>query len=225
MSDRGRARGRLGRLTGDVVTWLWRHAERVATIRADSRQARRFAGFGEGTTIGFPPAVLHGVERITIGARTMIGPHATLSTGMLIPLHEGTDPILTIGERCVFGKGLSIVAHERIEVDDDVMCGPYVYITDQNHGYEDLSLPIGRQLWKNAPVSIGAGSWLGNGAIILPGTHIGSHVVVAAGAVVRGEIPDRCVVAGAPARIVRRHVEGRGWVATDARGEPLPERP
>ena len=193
---------------------------RVATVRESSRAAAQFASFGPEATIAFPPAVLHGVDRIEIGAKTMVGPHATLSTGMLIPLQRGGDPILTIGERCVFGKGLTIVAHERIEIGDDTAAGNYVFITDQNHGYENLDVPIGRQLWKNAPVSIGASCWLGHGSIILPGTTIGRHVVVAAGAVVTGEIPDYCVVAGAPARIVRRHVPGSGWVATDRDGTP-----
>jgi len=63
-----------------------------------------------------------------------------------------------------------------------------------------------------AAVRIGSGSWLGANAVILPGAQIGEHVVVAAGAVVRGEVPDRCVVAGVPARVVRRWVEGRGWL-------------
>ena len=90
-----------------------------------------------------------------------------------------------------------------------------MYITDQNHGYENIDEPIGRQLWKNAPVRIGAGCWLGHGSIILPGTTIGRHVVVAAGSVVRGEIPEYCVVAGAPARIVRRYEPDRGWVSVD----------
>jgi acetyltransferase-like isoleucine patch superfamily enzyme len=48
--------------------------------------------------------------------------------------------------------------------------------------------------------------------VVLPGADIGEHVVVAAGAVVRGTVPDRCVVAGVPARIVRRWVDGQGWV-------------
>ena len=56
----------------------------------------------------------------------------------------------------------------------------------------------------------GAGSWLGAGAIVLPGARIARNVVVAAGSVVRGEIPDRCVVAGVPARIVRQHTDA-GW--------------
>jgi acetyltransferase-like isoleucine patch superfamily enzyme len=62
----------------------------------------------------------------------------------------------------------------------------------------------------NRPVSIGAGSWLGAGAIILPGASIGRNVVVAAGSVVRGRVPDRCVVAGVPAKIIREHTRV-GW--------------
>jgi len=63
-----------------------------------------------------------------------------------------------------------------------------------------------------ASVRIGSGSWLGANVVVLPGTDIGEHVIVAAGAVVRGVIPDRCVVAGVPARVVRRWLPGRGWV-------------
>ncbi|MGH3282697.1 MAG: acyltransferase [Trebonia sp.] len=83
-------------------------------------------------------------------------------------------------------------------------------LTDQNHGYADPETPIGSQFPVNRPVSIGAGSWLGAGAIILPGTAIGRNVVVAAGSVVRGEVPDRCVVAGVPAKIVREYTMV-GW--------------
>ena len=88
--------------------------------------------------------------------------------------------------------------------------GPYIYITDQNHGYEDPGTPIGRQFPVNRPVSIGSGSWLGAGAIVLPGSNIGRNVVVAAGSVVRGTVPDHCVVAGVPARIVREYTVA-GW--------------
>ena len=83
------------------------------------------------------------------------------------------DPIITIGDRCTLGKGIGIVGHERIEIGDDIWTGHYVYVTDQNHGYEDVDLPIGAQMWKNEPVSIGDGSWLGHGAIVLPGSRIG----------------------------------------------------
>ena len=202
----------LHRLSGDAIAWAWQRVAHAGAIRDDSRQAARFAAFGKGSTIGFPPAVLHGVERIEVGARAMIGPNASLSAGMLIPLDEGPDPLLSIGDGCVLGKGVTIVAHDRIAIGNDTMAGNYVFITDQNHGYEDLEVPIGRQMWRNAPVSIGPACWIGHGSIILPGVTIGRHVVVAAGSVVTGDVEDRCVVAGAPARVIRRHVPGQGWV-------------
>jgi acetyltransferase-like isoleucine patch superfamily enzyme len=98
-----------------------------------------------------------------------------------------------------------------------------VYITDQNHSYENVDEPIGRQWPVEAAVKIGSGSWLGANVVVLPGSVIGENVVVAAGAVVRGTFPDRCVVAGVPARVVRRWVPGKGWVSEgelrrDARG-------
>jgi len=98
---------------------------------------------------------------------------------------------------------------------DDIQTGPYVYITDQNHVYVDPDEPIGRQWPVEAAVSIGSGSWLGANVVILPGTTIGKHCVVAAGAVVRGNIPDHCVVAGVPARIVRRYSPDAGWYGVD----------
>ena len=83
-------------------------------------------------------------------------------------------------------------------------------LTDQNHGYTDPDTPIGLQFPVNRPVRIGAGSWLGAGAIILPGASIGRNVVVAGGSVVRGTVPDHCVVAGVPARVIRERTAG-GW--------------
>ena len=147
---------------------------------------------------------------IAIGADALIGPSVTMSAGTLPGQDLWGLTLLTIGDRCVIGRGSHIVAHESITIGDDVWTGPYVYITDQNHGYEDPDTPIGSQFPENRPVSIGAGSWLGAGAIILPGARIGRNVVVAAGSVVRGEVPDRCVVAGVPAKVIREHTEA-GW--------------
>ena len=204
----------------DLLGWLWRSIRQAGTIRAGGRQADRFARFGAGTTVAFPPALLHGTHRVELGSDTTIGPQATLSVGMPVPLDDRRDPVITVGDRCLLGRGITIIAHERVEIGDDTFAGHAVYITDQNHGYEDPALPIGQQLWRNAPVRIGADCWLGHGATILPGTTIGRHVVVAAGAVVTGSIPDYCVVAGVPARIVRRYLPDSGWVRTDPDGTP-----
>jgi len=161
--------------------------------------------------MAFPTGAVFGERWIEVGDETMIAAQVTLCAGMM-PGHDlGDATVLRVGSRCVIGWGSHIVAHHSIMICDDVFTGPYVYITDQNHGYADPDVPVGRQWPVNMAVTIGAGSWLGAGAIILPGARIGQNVVVAAGSVVRGVVPDRCVVAGVPARIVREYGPGAGW--------------
>ncbi len=194
-----------------AVHWAWQAAQRGGAVTADSPAGRRFAAFGPGSILTFPPGAIFGEPWIEVGADTVVGKHVTMSAGTVPGQDLGAVPLLRIGDRCVIGRGTHIVAHESIVIGDDVYTGPYVYITDQNHGYIDPDVPIGRQWPANAAVSIGAGSWLGAGAIVLPGASIGANVVVAAGSVVRGRVPDRCVVAGVPAKVIRSYVPGDGW--------------
>jgi acetyltransferase-like isoleucine patch superfamily enzyme len=211
-------RDEVNRVMGDVIHAAWNGTIRLGAIGPHHRRARKFARFGDGSMIAFPPTVIFGEERIEIGAGTTIGPLASISAGMPSQMGMRGDPVITIGDRCSLGKGIGIVGHERIEIGDDIWTGHYVYVTDQNHGYEDVDLPIGTQLWKNEPVSIGSGSWLGHGAVVLPGSTVGRHVVIAAGAVVAGiAVPDFSVVAGVPARVVRR-LEGDRWVPVTREG-------
>jgi acetyltransferase-like isoleucine patch superfamily enzyme len=202
-----------------VVHGLWSAAQQGGVITADTPAGRAFRAFGAGSLIRFPTRARYGEQWIEIGTGTMIGAQVSLSAGMVPGQDLGDKPLLRIGDRCVIGRGSHIVAHYSITIGDDVYTGPYVYITDQNHGYADPGVPIGRQWPRNAAVAIGSGSWLGAGVIILPGAVIGRNVVVAAGSVVRGVVPDCCVIAGVPARVVREYVTGNGW----ARRAPAPE--
>ena len=135
----------------------------------------------------------------TSGAGTMVGPYTSIRRGWCRDRRCPPIRWCRIGSRCIIGRGSHIVGHWSIEIGDDIQTGPYVYITDQNHTYEDPVEPIGRQ-WPTEARSVSArvAGW-GPTSSILPGAQIGEHVVVAAGAVVRGVIPDRCVVAGVPA--------------------------
>jgi acetyltransferase-like isoleucine patch superfamily enzyme len=193
-----------------AVHWGWRAFQQAGPVTADTPAGRAFRRFGRGSIMAFPPGAVFGEGWIEIGEGTLIGPMVTLSAGIVPGQDLGEQAVVTIGDRCVIGRGSHIVAHQCVEIGDDVWTGPYVYVTDQNHGYENPDVPIGSQFPVNRPVSIGAGSWLGAGTIILPGSRIGRNVVVAAGAVVRGDVPDRCVVAGVPAKIVREHTQV-GW--------------
>lgn len=202
--------GRSKRFAGEVVRRGWDRAVEFAAIGPDDVRGRRFGAFGRGSVICFPANTLFNERYIHIGAGTMIGPQVTLSAGMVPGQQCLTDPVVRIGDRCLIGKGSGIVGHLSIEIGDDVWTGHHVYITDQNHGYEDLDLPISKQAMPEKPVSIGDGSWLGHGTVVLPGARIGRHVAVGANSVVTGELPDFSVAVGSPARVVRFH-DGEGW--------------
>lgn len=180
--------------------------ERLSTLAAigpDSRRGERFGRFGAGSIICFPPGTMMNERYIRIGEGTMIGPHVALSAGMVPGQECLTDPVVSIGDRCLIGRGSGIVGHYSIDIGDDVWTGHHVYITDQNHGYADLDLPISQQSMPERPVRIGNGSWLGHGSVVLPGADIGAHVVIGANSVVTGRIPDYSVAVGAPARVIR----------------------
>jgi acetyltransferase-like isoleucine patch superfamily enzyme len=158
------------------------------------------------------PTTIFNEQYISIGEDTLIGPGVALSAGMVPGQECITNPVVSIGDRCLIGKGSGIVGHFSITIGNDVWTGHHVYITDQNHGYEDVSVPISRQSQPERAVIIGDGSWLGHGSIILPGVTIGEHVVIGANSVVTKNIPSFSVAVGSPARVIRKFVENEGWV-------------
>ena len=200
--------------------WTTRHG---ATGPGD-RLADRFGAFGRGSCLAFPTGAIFGERWIRIGEDTLVGPYVSLSAGMVPGQAMVTDPVVRIGDRSMIGRGSHIVGHFQVDIGSDVQTGPYVYITDQNHGYENPDEVVHVQWPSDVPVIIGDGSWLGTGVVVLPGTVLGRNTVVAAGAVVRGTFPDHCVLAGVPARIVRRYVPGSGWI-TGSAAATAPEVP
>ncbi len=159
------------------------------------------------------PNTIFNEEYISIGSETLIGPGVSLSAGMVPGQKCLTNPVVSIGDRCLIGKGSGIVGHFQITIGNDVWTGHQVYITDQNHGYEDVDRPISQQSQPEEPVVIGDGTWLGFGSVVLPGVTIGKHVVIGANSVVTHDIPDYSVAVGVPARVVKSYEPGVGWVS------------
>lgn len=195
-------RSRIDIAIGDAVQSIWERAVRFGAIGPQHRRGRRFGSFGVGSAICFPANTLMNEHYIHIGSDTLIGPGVSLSAGMVPGQRCLSDTVVRIGDRCLIGRGSGIVGHLSIEIGDDVWTGHHVYITDQNHGYDDVELPISRQFQPERAVSIGSGSWLGHGTVVLPGSQIGEHVVIGANSVVNGPIPSFSVAVGAPARVV-----------------------
>lgn len=78
-----------------------------------------------------------------------------------------------------------------------------VVITALNHNFSDPARRIDEQGVATAPVRIDDDVWIGAGAVILPGVTVGSHSVIAAGAVVTHDVPAGSLVAGVPAKVVK----------------------
>ncbi|OIV37610.1 acyltransferase [Mangrovactinospora gilvigrisea] len=203
----------LERAASSAVHRTERLVRRVGAITAERPGGHRFGRLDGGTTLAWPQGTLFGERWISIGAYCVVAEQVTLTAG-LAPGDEldSEDPILEIGDGCVIGRGSHLVGRTGIALGDHVYLGPGVYITDHNHTYTDTAAPIGTQWPVFAPVRIGAGSWLGANAVVLPGTVLGRNTVVAAGCIVRGEFPDHAVLAGVPARMVRRYDPAEGWV-------------
>ncbi len=141
-----RLRSRCRSVVGRLIRAVSRRINSAASIGPNDHGARPYKQFGNGSIISWPTGNMYGERWISIGENTMIAAHVTLSAGMVPDQQMMTDPVVIIGDRCLIGRGSSIVGHYRIDIGDDVYTGMNVYITDQNHGYEDLEMPIGIQV-------------------------------------------------------------------------------
>ncbi|MER7762075.1 acyltransferase [Streptomyces sp. NPDC097619] len=200
----------------------WRFMQRAGAVTAETPGDLRFAAIGTGTRLAFPQGTVFGEQWIRLGSHCIIGEQVTLTAGMMPGLDLGPEPLLVLGDGVVLGRDTHIIADTRITIGSDTFFGPGVYVTSTNHSYDDPHEPVGRQWPRSAPVEIGPGCWLGTGSVVLPGARLGRNVVVAAGSVVRGEVPDHAVVAGAPARIVRRWDREAGWQPPLRTPAPVP---
>ncbi|WP_326789071.1 acyltransferase [Streptomyces sp. NBC_00151] len=200
--------------------WAW--VRRAGTVSAERPGRFRFGAMGENTKLAFPLGTVFGEPWIHLGSYCIVAEQVTLTAGLMPDLDLGPEPILRIGDGVVLGRGSHVIADTTVTIGSDCYFGPYVYVTSTNHSYDDPHQPIGKQWPRMEPVEIGPGCWIGTGAVILPGARIGRNVVVAAGAVVRGSVPDHSVVAGAPAKVVRRWDPVAGWQPPLRTPPPVP---
>jgi maltose O-acetyltransferase len=128
-------------------------------------------------------------------------PHAHKSLHIEPPFHCDYGYNVYCGERVFLNAGCVILDCCRVDIGSRVLFGPGVHVYTATHPLDHLER---RRSQSSKPVVIGNDCWIGGGAIILPGVTIGHRCVVGAGAVVTRNVPDDSLVAGNPARIIRK---------------------
>jgi acetyltransferase-like isoleucine patch superfamily enzyme len=138
-----------------------------------------------------------GYGRLVLGRWVHVGDENRLRA------HEGT---LRVGDKCVFGRDNTVNCYLDVEFGAATIVADWVYVCDFDHVFSDIHVPIKDQGIVKSPVRIGPDVWVGTKVTVLRGTTVGHGTVLAAHAVVTGEIPAMSVAVGAPARVVRDRV-------------------
>lgn len=113
------------------------------------------------------------------------------------------QPTLRIGDGSYIGHYCQINAWREVSIGKDVLIADRVFISDADHTYDDVNVPIKLQGDAFAgAVILTDGCWVGIGAVILPGVVIGRNAVIGANSVVTHDVPDFAVVGGSPARLL-----------------------
>lgn len=171
---------------------------RYYKLKTKAGSVKGYIGISKGVVFNHPEYLYFG-SNIGIGENSFFGP---------VQYNNGKKyvPKIIIGDGTWIGKNCSIAAIDKVEIGKNVLFAGCVHITDHSHGYEDINCPVSMQtLISKGPVIIGDECWLGFNSEILSGVRIGRHSVVAARAVVTKDVPDYCVVAGNPAKIIKQY--------------------
>ncbi|EKQ6331362.1 acetyltransferase [Escherichia coli] len=134
------------------------------------------------------------------------------TSGVGLRVDAFMDAVVSIGENVQINDYVHIAAINNVIIGRDTLIASKVFISDHNHGIFSKSdihssptiIPSSRPL-ESAPVHIGERVWIGENVTILPGACIGNGVVIGANSVVRGEIPNNVIIAGVPAKIVKKY--------------------
>lgn len=196
--------------------WFTLKRDRLVTALLHARRLRRV---GAATIVQKP--LFWTPEFIELGERVLIWSGCRIEA---IDRYGDRhfQPSIRFGDDVSLQQFCHIVIASKLEIGRDTTISSNVFITDSDHEHEAIGVNVLQQPLTIRRTTIGQNCFIGVGARILAGTHLGNHCVVAANAVVRGTFPDYCVIAGIPGKIVKRRDPDAGeWRRTDAEGQFL----
>jgi len=155
-------------------------------------------------------------------ANMRFGHGITTGVGLRLDAFPATDcVVLHIGHHVQVNDNVHIAAIEQVYIGDHTLIASKVFITDHHHGEYRLAdpasspdVPPDARPLVARPVHIGKRVWIGEHVCIMPGVTIGDGAIIGAGSIVTHDIPPATIVAGNPARVLRRYdPAAQAWMA------------
>ncbi len=154
----------------------------------------------------FHPTYIIGHQYISVNGNILALPGLRIEC---IDYYHGQTfkPNLTIGKGVSFNYRCHISVINEVTIEDHVMFGSNVLVTDSSHGIIDksiLMIPVSeRKLFSKGSVRICENVWLGENVCVMPGVTIGRNSIIGAGSIVTKSIPENCLAVGNPAKVIK----------------------
>lgn len=180
-------------------------------LRAFLLYSWRFKKFGNKVTFGYLNRI-KGARFISIGDNSTFGNSLRLEA---VSQYGGGrfEPKIIIGKGVAINQNFHCTCAESVIIGDGTSVTANCGIFDIIHPYDDITINPRTAKIKTSPVKIGKDCLIGMNSVILPGATIGNHCVIGANSTVSGAFPDYCVIAGSPAKIIKKYnFETKEWI-------------
>jgi acetyltransferase-like isoleucine patch superfamily enzyme len=138
--------------------------------------------------------------RIHERAKVVIGENVKILNDTWLIAEAGDE--LIIGNNTFISQ--NVVISGNIRIGNDVLIAGYVSIIDANHNYNDVSRNINEQGGKKQNIEIGSDVWIGAHSVVLQGVKIANHSIIGANSTVTHDVHEYVVVAGSPAKMIKK---------------------